>query len=348
MTALPTLLSFTKKNTYDIDYVDSKGLYRFPTSVLASRLQFKPDLFRFAKGAESLAELLQSPDPGLTWEECCLKRAQDLLDLNRDHYYINYSGGIDSTNAVVSLLRVWPKEALKKVTIRLTHHCIDENPAFFDRYISRFHLQNSLLDVSSLLVKKNALLVTGELGDQLFGSDFLLDAASRFGDSCLNKNYQDFAPVLFAVPAREDVSRKMFEHLHPIVAESPFPIRTTHDFFWWYNFTQKWQYVKYRYPESVQWDLRAKYGSHIVHFFDSVEFQKWSLANHDLKIRDTVDSYKFTAKEHIYNFTKNPDDLNLKKSQSLAKTYVMDEKRIAITSNHTAVATIEELKPYVL
>lgn len=93
-------------------------------------------------------------------------------------------------------------------------------------------------------------------------------------------------------------------------------------------------------------DLRLRYHDQILHFYDTPEFQKWSLDNHDLKIRRTMDSYKWKAKEYIHNFTKDPRQLELVKIQSLEKIYFLDEKRLAITADFHAVFSNEDLVTY--
>jgi hypothetical protein len=344
----PVLQCFTRRRPQDITFTPRPELLYFPMPILTSRLEYRPDLFHFELKAETVAELRAMKLPKLSWEECCLHRAEQLLGLDREVYELSYSGGIDSTCAMVALLRVWSAKDLKKLRIRLSHHSIDENPTFFDRYITRFRLRNSVHEPSASLLKSGALMITGELGDQLAGSDLLVNAARKFGASIIKADYREAAPRILELATRTPGTGKpYFEHLHPMIEECPFPIRTAHDFFWWFNFSQKWQHVKYRYAESASWDLRVRLGTHLEHFYDTPHFQRWSLDNHDLKIRDTAESYKFTAKEFIYGFTKDRAQLGLLKRQSLATTYVLDKRRIAITANHEAVTSLEELKQYV-
>lgn len=318
-----------------------------PFDKAISRLKYKPDLFNYDLQSETVASI-QKLGKAKTWEECCAERALQLLKLNYENYWFAYSGGIDSTGMLTSILKFWPAKELSRVSIALTHHSVEENPFFFDKYVVKFNLINTLSPLSKMLLKGHTLLVTGELGDQLFGSDILGAGSRQYGDEVLFKNYKDVAPqIIEAYIGAKGPGKSIFEHFHPIVEESPFPIKTAHDFFWWLNFSQKWQHVKFRFIESKGWDLAAKYGSHIQHFYDSPSFQSWSLQNHDLKIRDTWQSYKFTAKEYLADFTKDPGQLNLIKIQSLEKTYVIDEKRIGVDSNYKPIRNFEELRRYV-
>lgn len=341
------LLCVTIKNAYDLKPILPNKILIPPLHFLASRLHYKTDYFSFASASEKISELMKSNIPQLSWEDCCLKRASDLLALNKDQYIISYSGGIDSTVALVSLLRAWPTAEHKRICISLSHHSIEENPSFF-KFVKNFKLRNSLLDPSQELLNSNSLFVTGELGDQLFGSDILMLACEKLGDSILKAPYKEYASKIFEIDSKQtNVGLKMFEHIHPIVEEAPFPIKTNHDFFWWFNFSQKWQNVKYRFTKSSTWDLRAQYNKHIVHFYDTPYFQKWSINNHDLKIKNTWDSYKFTAKKFIHDFTNDPKHLELLKVQSLVSTFMLSKQRIAINAHYQEISNLEELKYYV-
>lgn len=347
----PKLLNFTKKK-WSSKFLKGSLPHELlfdPFCRTVSRINFKPDLFHYELKAEFLPRFIGSVSPSLSWEECCHRRALELLSMNRSRYYISWSGGIDSTVMIISILQTWPAEELKKIHILLSHTSVQENPSVFDLCIARFPLVSSLGNITNrLLLHTDALMVTGELGDQLFGSDIIAPAAASLGDSVIRGNYKDLAPKIIDLwVGQEGKGRAIFEHFHPIVEECPFPVRTTHDFFWWMNFSQKWQHVKYRFVELCEWDLHAKYGEQLLHFFDTPEFQRWSLDNHDLKIRSTWQSYKFAAKEFIVAFTKNKDDLRQEKKPSIALRHFLVEKRLAVNAQLKAIESESELESYV-
>ena len=304
-----------------------------PFSRMVSRIQYKPDFYRHTLMGESVSTLTKMDRKAPDWESCCTQRALDLLRIHPGKIWLAWSGGIDSTTMVASILNVASKADLKRLTIVLSHHSVLENPSYYENNLAHFPLKNILEDLSNQLVKENAVLVTGELGDQLFGSDFLMNANFL-------EDYRISAPKL--------IGKEMFERLHPIIEESPFPIRTAHDFFWWFNFTQKWQFVKYRGLEHVTWNLEAKYGQHLTHFFDTVDFQLWSLQNHDLKHRGDWLTYKAAAKDYLVRLTQDEAQRHLKKWQSLEKTYLVSENRLALDTDLNVIRTLEELEAYAL
>jgi hypothetical protein len=342
------LLALTKRTTRDlVGLPHFADFLHYSYDRATSRLEYKPDLFRFCMTCETMAEVDSPAVPDYTWEECCLQRAQDLLALDKDEYVVAYSGGIDSTGALIAMLRTWPAAALKKIRIYLSSHSIEENVHFFDEHVIKFPLLTSMAEISARLLANNGLLVTGEMGDQLLGSSILFDAFRLFGPECMDKSYEDHATRVIAVGTGSDKSAKaIFERFHPIVEECPFPIRTLHDFFWWVNFTQKWQYIKYRFLEMPSWDLRARHGSEVTHFYDAPYFQKWSLHNHDKKTRKTWDSYKFTSKQFIYDFTRHAPDLELVKIESLPATYNLSYLRLAISEDLVPIERLEDLYAY--
>lgn len=345
------LLNYTKKTSSDLgDLGIKKELLHYPYDRLISRLKYKPDIFNFSLQSESIEALKNLKIKIPEWDECCYLRSQDLLALNKSKYLFSWSGGIDSTTALVSVLKHWPKDKVKNIEIVLTHSSIEENPSFFRNYLIGFPLRNALQDFGDEIKSANAIFVTGELGDQLFGSDLLSLACKKYGNEVLRKPYLDCAADIIEnqFPLLDPGSGKIiFERLQPIVDECPFPIKTAFDFFWWFNFSQKWQHVKFRFVELPKWPLNLRLEGNVFHFFDSLSFQAWSLNNHDLKIKDSWDTYKFTAKDYLKDFTKDIAQQNLKKKQSLKSLYSVSTKRIAVTEEYEEISNIEELRKYV-
>lgn len=304
-----------------------------PFCRMVSRIHYKPDYLRHRLSSEFIPDLLKMNRRAPSWREACLSRAREIFDTHSGPLYLAWSGGIDSTTMAASLLEVATPEERSRLTIVLSHHSVLENPSYFENHLLKFPKVNILCDISNMLIEKKTVLITGELGDQLFGSDFLIDAD-------FSKPYQDSVPQMLGPVA--------FERLHPIVTEAPFPIRTTHDFFWWFNFSQKWQFVKYRAYEHTTWNMQARYGNSFSHFFDSVDFQLWSLQNHDLKHGGDWASYKSAAKDFLVELTRDEAQRHLKKWQSLEKTYLVSENRLAVDEDQNPIGTFEELEPYVL
>ena len=345
------LLNYTQKTSSGLECLGiKKELLYYPYDRSISRLKYKPDLFKYHLQCETVEEIGKWEGKSPNWDECCFIRANELLSLNKNKYFFSWSGGIDSSTALVSVFKHWPKDKIERIEIVLTHSSIEENPTFFKNYLIKFPLRNALANISVELLRGDSILVTGEMGDQLFGSDLLSFACKTYGSEILKRPYLECAADIIENQyplLSEGAGKAIFEHFQPIVYECPFQIQTAFDFFWWFNFSQKWQHVKYRFVELPKWPLELRMEENIFHFFDSKYFQAWSLSNHDLKIRDTWDSYKFTAKNYLKEYTKDESQEHLKKKQSLKSLYSVSQKRIAVTEDYKEINNIEELEQYV-
>lgn len=126
------LLNLSFKSSQSLKSLISQSDLLFdPFDKAVSRLQYKPDLFHFSPQSETVADLLHGTLKPQTWEECCAERALSLLKFDREQYWFAYSGGIDSTCMLSSILKFWPAKELKRVFVAMSHHSVEENPFFF-------------------------------------------------------------------------------------------------------------------------------------------------------------------------------------------------------------------------
>lgn len=204
-------------------------------------------------------------------------------DTDNCNINIMWSGGIDSTTALISLIKTGKTD---RIHVLLSPASVAEYPLFFETFI-KDKLQYSLVDDPKTLLNVKDINVTGEIGDQLFGSAAILKAYD--------------AGKLFS-PYAEYIHKGFLRKLEEQTAKCPIKLTTTFDFLWWFNFSMKYQNVQLRIYPSVQ----LPYGK-ITHFFDTTEFQLWSMNNPDKKIKDTPESYKYTAKDYIFDFTEDSE-----------------------------------------
>ena len=196
---------------------------------------------------------------------------------------------------------------------------VEEYELFFNKFIdgklnkecilpaepSKFYSKGTSWIISNGTVKHLAdsardgyLVVTGELGDQLFGS-----AAFGNDDDMINMTSKEYL--------ESDVGRwkaqenqKYIDDIKKINEACPIGTENLTDMLWWWNFAIKWCEVKFRSSLAVE------HGSHlknINHFYDNEDFQKWSISNPDKKIKKTQQSYKWLLKDFIYDYTKDAD-----------------------------------------
>jgi len=259
------------------------------------------------------------------FEELCEKRARLLLDkaiqTNRK-LTIMYSGGIDSTLIMVSLLKVATDKELKEnVIVLLTQASIFENESFFKNHIIKKCNIESAFDFTHFLGNNKYIFVTGETGDQLFGSMVIRGFFTKYGKEFIfgKATYEKIEEVflhthfpLYGLTKKsvkkEDVS-KIILPLFKIVENAPIEITSVYHFFWWLNFTLKWQsvYTRTLSYTDPKYEKTLKMEDNYFAFFSDEEMQLWVMNNSDKLIRDDYKSYKYIAKDIIYKFDKNED-----------------------------------------
>ena len=244
-----------------------------------------------------------------SWEECCMEAARDLWKLGKP-IELFWSGGIDSSGVLIALVET--KSDSDVLNIRYTQDSIDEFPLMWEKMVKDKNdplAHKEMLD-TLLFENHNVIKVTGECGDQCFGSDAL--------HANLDKHAKDWETV-FSWPngklfnTKPDVPKdtqenyeykkmQLAEILFEHVDHSPIKIKTIFDLFWWCNFCFKWQDVDSRmiFTFSDTSDWRST-----ISFFNTENFQKWSIVNHDIKHGGTWETYKQPAKDYINKYIKD-------------------------------------------
>lgn len=261
----------------------------------------------------------------MTWAECMDARARQLLDrAKREDRKIDvyWSGGIDSTGALIALLRQADESERKRIRVLFTGDSLREYPGFYETHIKN-QLENACLTISvTKSLNFDNIIVTGELGDQVFGSILAVKFVPGSGDELkAHELPQGFSPdfgnllmpwepmieamLLQMANGDRSMAHRVFNLLKEQSKAAPVQIETTFDLLWWINFSLKWQDVQLRF--FVELGVTPEQAGRVCHFFDDDLFQQWSMNNHDKKIRDTWLSYKWPAKDYIFEFTGDID-----------------------------------------
>ncbi len=216
-----------------------------------------------------------------------------------------WSGGIDSTAALISILKHLPGKLERHLEVLLTMDSIDEYPLFFRSHILNQVSYFPIAAPVSDYFKDNALIITGEHGDQLFGSDKMLPLILN---QLAFESHEVVLPLFLMnkFGHRKKVDQ-LIEFLQPLIQACPFPIQYTHELFWWFNFTMKWQQVSLRlavfsFKENVSILARQ-----FRHFFGSEAFQAWAMSHREPKLIREPHTYKLPAKQYIQAYTKDDD-----------------------------------------
>ena len=282
-----------------------------------------------------------------TFEELMLVRAEEIWRWIEDdgrEAVVWWSGGIDSTALLVAMLRTSTTSRMQLIKIGLNDRSIKEYPEFFNDVVKKLstefvsHNDGSELDLTRLHI-------SGEIGDQLFGSDML---QACFGYSANNfegkeffagrahKNWRDtMSPFVLShltKLGRDEHHQAIMDLYDTLCAVSPIEINTTFDFWWWMNFNLKYTHVSNRIQLGTLDSATAR--EVVVAFFDTEYFQKWSVANHDKKIKDTWKSYKYTLKQFVFDWNQDQNWFDNKtKVQSLR--FYQDTRNLFMDTTYT-------------
>jgi len=252
-----------------------------------------------------------------SYEEVCDDRAREILGSAEKlgvRIYVLYSGGIDSTCLLISLLKQATPQQKKNIVVLLSHESIAENPRFYEEHIrGKLKVESSIMFVN--LLGGNDILLSAELNDQVLGSDLIAKMIARYGSSVIHKPYDRsqvvaiFSDILSGDTQTAAFYLDLFERIREV---APVPIDTNFEFLWWVNFTTKWQacllYVLlFTSPRNARAVTKDYLDTRFLAFYNTDEFQLWALNNLDKRIKDSWASYKWVAKEVIYDYTRDAE-----------------------------------------
>jgi len=277
-----------------------------------------------------------------TYEQCCDRRANELYELSKQldkPIYLFYSGGIDSTLAFISFLKAIPENDRDRLVLLMNADSIKEYPQMYYTHI-RGKIKTVSSNNFSKYFDKSCILVGGEFNDQLFGSDIVKLVYQKFDFATVKMRYsREIITKLFLdVGMDVDSANIWYDLIDGSCKDSPIALTTVFDFLWWLNFNFKWQAVFFRlvircdkqYQSSIDEEFLNTY---YHHFYGEEYFQQWSMTNHDSKIQDEWNTYKFLPKQIIYEYTNDAQYRDNKtKLPSLYKLFVQKKTPHALTT----------------
>jgi len=222
----------------------------------------------------------------LSFDDVCLSVAKELWKEN-DRIAIFWSGGIDSTVALVALIMTnddWQKSLVIYCSKRSIEN---EYPYFYNEILKKSNVEIKILDFENFYKKElfDDLYVTdGNCGDWIWACN----AAKRY-----DKFDSSYNVIINKFPS-------MKKYCYNLIEKCPVKITTAFDLSWWLAFNYRWDYNKIAHGLRID-DLNYLYA--VKPFFCHDLFQKWSMSNPDKKIKDKWNTYKWPAKDFIFRFT---------------------------------------------
>ena len=248
-----------------------------------------------------------------TYDECCIESAISLIQIQDKlnvPIRIMYSGGIDSSLILTSLIKViGVEESAKRVEVFMDQESISENKGLWENFI-RPHFTIIDSDRYGSFLKTDGIMVAGEGNDQLLGSDIYKDVVRWGGNGVLNQKWTEgnIREYFKNKSITDDESDLLFSLFYKLMSASPCKIETVGDWWWYINFSCKWGSVYHRMmfyvqnPEIITDDYMRNY---YYQFFNTDSFQRWSMVNRTEKHQGDYLTYKYHAKNLIIDVTKD-------------------------------------------
>jgi len=303
-------------------YHTLSGLLQFPTTRFGKELlPFKNNLMPVL-GDQAPA---YQADFDETWTQVTDHRYHQLRSTHFARpWLLFWSGGIDSTVQLVSILRNASKQDRENITVVCNNASVAENPRFFlDHVRPNFKIvssEDTILDRHTL---SKYYAVNGHPADALW---------CQFSGSVQALNLQQ-PGLLFKDPAQhdrlvinsmirlfdcqEDFAQWLYSTVMENIKSQSIPVQTVHDFFWYMSFNYSWSGTKLREMLNIDTqdpDMVALFWSGVVFWYDTDQYQLWSMANNQpgIKYGVSLADYKWTAKQYIHSYDGDEYYLNFK------------------------------------
>lgn len=263
-------------------------------------------------------------------DTACLNRSKELIAVNKK-IYVLWSGGIDSTLVVASLLEAEiPKD---QIYIVCNVDSQKENYNFFLKILPKVNLLSTERLMQILKYETlDGIVLSAEHGDLCYGYDFSSEMLQIFGSEYLTlaATRENIVKYFTAKKLTEESANCWFDIIIESSKSSPRPIDTTYDFSWWAGFNWRWQYALekfrmrfYRSPESTT-------------FFIGQDIQNWSIYHQQPSLNNLKD-FKPEYKKLIYRYSGDEEYLKNKIKHESTTLYYGSNSYAAILEDQTRI-----------
>jgi hypothetical protein len=250
------------------------------------------------------------------------RRAVELWDIGKP-IRLWWSGGIDSTCALVSLLKT--RRLDTNLTVYLSTNSVQENPRFYDLLVNKkvkleWHSDENYIYDNDELWNGQTINVNGNGGDELFlaiSSTMSMEEFFKIKDS-------DWINII--------KDSDMLNVIEKYIDISPYKPKTCWELLWWFARSIDDLSTRYHSPRF----LKDPSVYHLEHaFFYTDYFEKWALSNPYAGHNDDYGTYKWPLKKYIYAYDKNEEYLSTKqKESSFPLVYKKQSRYLGISRGH--------------
>jgi len=254
------------------------------------------------------------PNFNQTFSDITDNRGHDLLGKYTDRpWIIMWSGGIDSTTVLTSILKNTTPADRNNIYVACNRISVYENPRFFYDHIRP---NFKLLDSTFLKTDKELLnkyyVMSGEFSDQLHTGVMTMSMFHNCPNDWRRDVYRDPDLLInfIADKTGKESAVWYYDRLINNIKSTNLPIENYHDFFWWIQFNVMWAAVKLRpifHGASADKNLLELYNTNFISWFENSDYQQWAMCNNhnDTKYGNHIGEYKCEIKKYIYEFDRN-------------------------------------------
>jgi hypothetical protein len=228
----------------------------------------------------------------ITDEQC----QQWLREKTDRPWLVFWSGGIDSTVIVASILKNATVAQRENIHVACNRASIYELPRFFYNHVRPNFKLIPTPDLAQQPLDQY-YIIDGEFADQLYSSGLGWELLRLDPDSLTLNCRQDPDGLLNQLASRtnENFATWYYERILDNINSSNVPIETYHDFYWWIFFN-------YHYT-----DVYLRLDNYQPKWFATDNYQQWAMNNNQIGTKYTANlgDSKLASKQYIYDFDRD-------------------------------------------
>lgn len=246
---------------------------------------------------------------GISWDEATAARVIEVrnrldLDPNLD-LCVLWSGGIDSTFILASLILHLDRDYWPRVRVALTPASILENPSFY-----RYHILPNFRTQAIGDDQTHALVIDGSLGDKLICNELMIRWALNEGASQRLPFAIDRLITFLDDYIGDGRSHAViWEKIAATATASGIHLDTVGDALWWLGFNFAWVGMYYDKIglDSIYHDITVHQIRQGISWFASESYQDWAMGQTGRLAtgNDLWHTYKQPCKDLIYQVDQN-------------------------------------------
>lgn len=271
---------------------------------------------------------------------------REILNRRQEKLAVFWSGGIDSTVVLSSLIRNFSKEELSAVTVFMNNISYIENPIFFKKIIEKHNLRIrnigqhfTTTDLQQTFV--DYIVTDGFPADKLWIAEAALKYILINGNNSICKPFREEKSSLINFLSQYmsiSQSNYYYNFIVDNINETGSTVDTVGDFFWWINFnfhmSGQLLYWYFMFPNKSA-DIYNLFKQNYYPWYNTADYQLWSNSDRTAKMfsTDRIDLYKKPAKDYIYSVVSDNFYLTYKSKMTSFRGFQGPDNEYVILEN---------------